>query len=58
MGERSDGMVMPWQKNKQKLEELERRIAALEEKNRREKTDGMAIPADIVSEWLNGKKEA
>ncbi len=51
-------MVRPWEKNRQKLAELERRIAALEEKHRREKTDGMAIPADIVSEWLNGKKES
>ncbi len=51
-------MVMPWEKKKQKLAELEQRIAVLEEKYRREKNEGMAIPADIVSEWLNGKKEA
>jgi BMFP domain-containing protein YqiC len=51
-------MVMVWQKNRLKLKELEQRIAELEEKYRREKNEGMAIPADIVSEWLNGKKEA
>jgi hypothetical protein len=48
-------MVTPWQKNRQKLEELERRIAALEQQEQERKGDGLAIPADIVSEWLNGK---
>lgn len=58
MGERSDCMVIGRKKKIYRLEELEQRIAALEKKmtERKEEQKGMAIPADIISEWLNGKK--
>ena len=49
-------MVTPWQKNREKLAELERRIAALEQQSAKHEQEGLAIPADIVSEWLNGKR--
>jgi uncharacterized coiled-coil protein SlyX len=48
-------MVTPWQKNRAKLAELEQRIAALEQQIAKQEQEGLAIPADIVSEWLNGK---
>ncbi len=49
-------MVTPWQKNREKLAELEQRIAEIEQQIARQEQEGLAIPADIVSEWLNGKR--
>lgn len=52
---------MPWKQNRKKLEELENRVAALEqrmqamEKEKPEKIGSLAIPADIMAEWLQGK---
>ena len=52
-------MVKRWWKRWKNLWKLEERVAALErqseEKQAKEPGKTLAIPADIIAEWLNGE---